>query len=177
MTGDQISRAAQYAFHKHHICHSELETDSDTEMIGRTQMDTNEYRCPVRTNKESLSLCPILKMDAIFLNVIQQGTENFQIANCCEPSAISQMIQFTACLLKKPCVFRFFAAKFSKWPETKRFCEWIKHMDLLKDLRADPTLAPMQCCHSSTVYHRYIFLKSHSTYYDAILFFVYIYRI
>lgn len=103
--------------------------------------------------------------------------ENFQIAHCSEPSAISQMIQFTARLLKKPCVFIFFAAKFSKWPETKRFCEWIKHMDLLKDLRADLTLAPMQCCHSSTVHQRYIFLKSHSSYCDAILFFVYIYRI
>lgn len=44
-------------------------------------------------------------------------------------------------------------------------------MDLLKDLRADLTLAPMQCCHSSTVHQRYIFLKSHFTYYDAILFF------
>lgn len=103
--------------------------------------------------------CSVQNGCYFFLNVIQQGTvekiSKLHIALNHLQSVRWYNLQ--ARWLKKPCVFRFFAAKFSKWPETKRFCEWIKHMDLLKDLRADLTFAPMHCCHSSTVHQRYIF--------------------
>lgn len=101
--------------HKCHICHSELETDSDAATIGRTRMDTNEYRCPVSTNKEKLSSCPIISSKWTFFYVILQGTartfpnlEFMTAHHSSEASAVSQMTQLTAHLLEKPCVYIFF---------------------------------------------------------------------
>lgn len=163
----QISWAVQYVFHKCHICHSELETDSDAAAIGLTGMDTNEYRCLVSTNKEA-ELVPDaqFKMDVgVFFKCYStwsiEKISKFPIhGHTPWLWTVRNIVRWhnSQHTCWKSSVFIFFPVKFSKWPETERSCEWVKHKDLLKDL--------LESSRSNRYGLSGIYIKSCFTYYE-----------